>query len=464
MSEIWNKRTDKYGGSVENRMRFAVEVIQSMKKAAPGVPVLMRMAADHMFKGGRSFEDTVPIFKILEGAGLDGLDIDLGCYEAKYYGCASPYIGNAFCADYSARVKETVNIPVLCSGNFTPNTALDAVQQGKADYIMMGRGLIADPEFADKLREGREEDIRPCLACNQFCYGNILQGFAVTCAVNAPCGKEKVYGLKPAVSKKKVVIVGGGPGGMEAARVAALKGHDVTLYEKDDKLGGQLIAASTPEFKDRVRSYVTYLKTQIRKLGVKVIFNKAIRADSFELEDADQIIVAVGAFPIVPNIKGIGGANVAELIDVHLGKTEVKGNNVLIAGGGVSGCDLALDLAEEGKNVTIVEMLASVADKLFCDNKEALMVKLAEKNVNILTNHKILEFTDKGVKAETADGKIKEINADTAVVAFGMKPRAELAESIFAKYPRARIVGDCASVGQIGDAVRAAYFAAWAID
>lgn len=465
LSSAWNKRTDKYGGNLENRARFAVEIIQAMKKSAPGMPIIIRIAVDHKYEGGRTFEESIELCKILEEAGVDALDIDLGCYEpkSKYWGCAAPYIGDGFVVDYAGELKKHVNVPVLVSGNLTPDIALNAVREGKADYVMIGRGLIADPDFANKLRESREEDIRPCLACNERCYGHILKGLAVTCSVNAACGKEKTYAIKPTENPKKIVVVGGGPGGMEAARVAALKGHDVTLYEKSDKLGGQLIPASKPDFKNRIYAYMKYLETQMRKLNVNVVLNTAIDADSYELTCADEIIVALGAVPIVPNIKGIHGENVKELFDVHLGRQKVTGNNVIIAGGGVSGCDLALELAEEGKNVTVVEMMDKVANGLFSDNHMALTLRMAKNNVEILTNHRITEFTEKGVMVE-ANGEIKELAADDVVVAFGTKPCSEVSERIFEKYPHARILGDCVKIGQIGDAVRAAYLAAWSID
>ena len=464
MSEVWNKRTDEYGGSLENRMRLPKEVIAEVRKVVgPDYPIIFRFSTEHRFPGGRVLEDGLDIVRALEDSGIDAFDIDDGSYEAMdwifpptYYGDA-PLLGNA------AAVKAITKKAVMAVGNFTPETAAAAVNEGKADYILIGRGLIADPNLVNKIQKDCLEDIRPCLRCNEYCLGATLSGNVVGCAINMQAGHEKVFPSKKADVQKNVAIVGGGPAGLEAARVAAEAGHQVTLYEKNDYLGGQVAAASTPEFKKPLNQYLKYLINQVNKLGVKVCLNHPINADSAELANADEIIVAVGAEPIIPKINGIDKENVIEVIDAHLGDTSRIGESVVIAGGGLSGCDYALELAMDNKKVTIVELMDDVATKALIVNKLALMKKLAEFNVNIMTGNKVVEITDNGIITEDKAGEKHTINADTVIVAFGTKPCAAKVNAICEKYPNAKCVGDCTTIGQVGEAVRAAYLAAWTL-
>jgi 2-enoate reductase len=464
MTPAWNKREDEYGGSFENRMRLITEVYHAIRKeVGPNFPVLVRMAAYHDFDGGRTLEESIEIAKYLESLGVDALDIDLGCYEEKQWIVPSIYTGQSCMADAAYEIKKVVSIPVLNAGTHTPETAEKALEEGKIDFAMFGRSVIADPDMPNKLLNNRPEDVRPCLFCNEICVGRLYQNRVISCGINPQAAFEANYPLTKVEEAKKVVVIGGGPGGMEAARVAALRGHDVTLYEKTDSLSGQLIPASGPVFKNRLKAFVQWEKTQLNKLGVKIYLNTEINENSPVLETADNIIVALGASPIIPPIKGIDKDNVIEVMKAHTNPEFIKGENILIAGGGMSGCDCALELAMEGKKVTIVEMQDSIAAQALIDNRNPLMFKLRDYKVNILTNHKITEFTDKGAAVITPDGEAKELQADTVITAFGMRANGVLADKICDKYPTAAVVGDCNKVGQVANAVRAAFFAGWAI-
>ena len=464
MSPAWNKRTDQYGGSFENRMRFITEIYYAMRAAVgPDVPILVRMAADHDFEGGRTFEETVEIAKYLESIGVDALDIDMGCYEKNKWVVPAIYTGDGCMAYASEIIKKAVNIPVLNAGSYTPDTAAKAIEDGKADIILMGRGLIADPEWPNKLLEGREEDIRPCLLCNKYCGGNISMGIPIRCSVNAQAAREREFALTAAKDPKNVVVIGGGPGGMEAARVAALKGHNVTLFEKSDKLGGQLNFAGDPAFKGRIRDYNAWLKREIANSSVNVVLNHEINAESPELETADEIIVALGARPLVPKIPGIERDNVVEVTAAHADHSLFKGDRYVVCGGGLSGVDCGLELAMQGKDVTIVEMVDELAKKEIPQNKVELFELLEKYNVRQMVNTKVLEITDEGVVVEKT-GERTVLPADTVVSAFGMRGESELANRIADKYSFAKIVGDCNTVGQIGAAVQGGYFAAWSIE
>ena len=465
MMKLWNHRTDEYGGSIENMARLPVEIIQAIKKVVGNdYPVIFRMPAQHHFEGGRTLEESIEIIKLLDAAGADAFDIDAGSYETWDWMTPPAYYGDAPSMDDAAAIKTVTNKPILITNNITPDTAAEALENGSADFFMMGRPLLADPHLVRKLLEGREEDIRPCIRCNEYCIGGIFNKHHASCAVNPQVMKETVYTLNKTDQPKKVAIIGGGPGGLEAARVAAIKGHNVTLYEKTGVLGGQIIAAATPTFKKQLRAYMQYLIRENEKLGVEIRLNTEINENSPELARADQIIVALGAKPFLPPIKGIGGLNVIEVIDAHTTRRFEIGKKVIIAGGGLSGCDCALELAMEGKAVTIVEMLDKVAPNAIIINRSALLKKLAEFNVKLMTDTKILEFTDSGVTVENKDGAKQELEADTVIASFGTRPLRELADRICDKYPTAKAIGDCVLIGQVGEAVRSGFYAAWAID
>lgn len=461
MTSLWNKREDEYGGCFENRMRLLVEIYNIVRQTVgPDYPVLMRMVMDHKTPGGRTADESLEIIRMMDNLGIDAFDIDIGCYESYDWAFPTPYRGDAAMLYSAELARKATDKPILNAGSYTPESAVKAVEEGKTDFIILARGMLADPEYAIKLYEGRREDLRPCIRCNEYCLG-MVAGHPQSCSVNAACASEKEYAIIPAETPRKIAVVGGGPGGMEAARVAALKGHTVTLYEKEDRLGGQLRAASTASFKGQIRSLMEYLKTQITKLGVDIRLNTEITADSPELDEADKIIIAVGASAIIPPIQGINGPNVIEVMDAHIGDQSRIGNKVVIVGGGLSGCDCAIDLAMEGKDVTIIEMLERLVPTAKFPTVISVNEKIAQYGVTPLTGSKAMDFTETGVRIESEEGET-EINADTVIIAIGTKPNDKLAKSILDKYPNAQAIGDCTTVAQIGEAVRAGYFAGWA--
>lgn len=469
MSPVWNIREDEYGGSPENRMRFAVEIVRSIRRAVgKDMPILFRIALDHRFEGGRTLEDSMELLKILEKEGVDAFDIDAGSYETIEYIFPPSYLGDA-CMEYVCTpARQAVKVPLLNSGNHTPETAVRLLESGNADLVMFGRPLIADPYLPAKLQKGNREDVRPCIRCNEDCIGRIItRSTKISCSVNPQACEEDRFNLKPAASKKKVVVVGGGPGGLEAARTAALRGLEVTLYEKNEFIGGQLAAAATPSFKHQLSSLVDWYKVQLDKLGVLMKLGTEITADSPVLADCEYIVTATGAVPLTPPVKGIDSEIVVNVIEAHMNETSVKGDNIVICGGGLSGCDCALELAmDKGKKkVTIVEMKDTVASELMFITAAGLMSKINEYGITLKTSCKVLSIEKDGVQIEDKDGNVSLLPADTVISAFGMRSEKQVSEKIKEKYPaKTRTIGDCSQVSKVGSAIRTGFFAAMAIE
>ncbi len=465
MSAVWNKRDDEYGGTLEKRMRFPVEIVESIRSAVgPDMPILFRIACKHHFEGGRTIEETMPMLKILEEAGVDALDIDSGSYENIDYIFPPAYLGDACMQDVCEDTRKAVTIPILNSGNHTPETAVELLESGNADFIMMGRPLIAEPHMANKLLAGKRDEVRPCIRCNEDCIGRILTRLTkISCSVNPAVGFEDRFTITKTAEPKNIVVIGGGPGGMEAARTASLMGHKVTLFEKDSELGGQLKSAATPPFKSQLRQLVTWYKHQMEVLNVTVHLNTELAIDSPELKNADRIIVATGAVPVTPKIPGI--ENTVDILTSHTNPEKLEGEKIVFCGGGLSACDSALETAMSGKKVAIIEMLDEVAINDHFINKASLIPMLLKNGVELYTGHKVLEIQADGVKTQKKDGTEEFISGNTIVSAFGMVSNNAFAKAVDAKYHlKTRVIGDSLKVGKVGGAVREGMYAALSIE
>jgi 2-enoate reductase len=455
MSSEWNLRTDEYGGSLENRMRFPVNIVKNVRKTVgPDFPIIFRMAGDHRYEAGRGIEETIEMVKILKEAGIDAVDVNAGCYGPTFYWMFPPsYLGDACMLDVSKAIKDNVDITVLNSGNHTPDTALRAVESGAADFIMMGRPLLADPDLPNKMKNGQIEDIRPCLRCNEYCVNEgLFKMKGIGCAVNPQVGRESFFGITKIDTKKKIAVVGGGPAGLEAARVAGMKGFDVTVYEKNGQIGGNAAVAATPEFKT-IGKLIKWYEKQLEKLSVKIILNKEIYANSPELKDADHIIVALGGSSWSPSIPGLDSPIRLDVCDAHRNPQSVKGDNIVICGGGLSGVDYAIELAMKGKKVTVVEMLPRIAGDTCFINQQCIAKVIKDQKIDVLIQHTVKEITDDGIIVVDADGNEKKLKADTVVTAFGIRPNRKLAHEIRDRYPNAILIGDCVNVKNIGAAI-----------
>ena len=463
MSEIWNHRTDKYGGSFENRCRFTMETVDAIRSVVgPNFPITYRISLDHRFPGGRTLEESMKILDVLDKCGIDAFDIDAACYETMDYIFPTRYTGEACMAYVCEEARKHLTKPIINTGNHSMESAVELLKSGNADIAQFGRQSIADPQFANKLREGRREDVRPCIVCNEECIGRIFGRLTqLSCTVNPSVGFESYMEVKPVSGPTNVVVIGGGPGGLEAARCAAERGCSVTLYEKADRLGGTFLTIATGDFKWRIPQLIKWYEVQLKKLGVKVVLNTEIGVDDPVLESADAVFVATGSKPVMPGIPGIEKAIDVEQIHKN-GMPEVK--NVVICGGGLSACDTAIEYAAKGdRKFTIVEMLPQLASDVMVVNKISIDRLLNEYGVEQLVNTKVVGITDAGVEVESAEGK-KVLPADVVIGAFGRARSLELADAIQNKYPmKTTIIGDCMKPAKAGSAIREGFYAAMAL-
>lgn len=494
-----NGRTDEYGGSLENRMRFPVEIVQAIKeKCGKDFPVSLRYSVKSYTKGfnrgalpgedfeefGRDIEESLIIAKKFQEAGYDMLNCDNGTYDAWFWAHPPMYMPKACNLNDAARVKAVVDIPVVCAGRFDdPDLAEQAIAEGRIDMMGMGRPLLADPEAANKFKEGKLEDVRPCISCHQGCLGRIFQGKDISCAVNPACGREKSYALQRAAVKKKVLVVGGGLGGMEAARVCALRGHSVELHEKTGELGGVFVAATTPDFKDDDKKLLAWYKKQMHDLHIDVHMSSEVTAADIQKDGFDEVFIATGATERRLNVPGFDSPNVTYAIDTLRNKN-VEGENVLIVGGGLTGCEIAYDMARKGKKVTIVEMTETILNAfgLSAANYNMLMELLDYYKVNVIKNAVVKSYengvatvieTIKNYPNVANRAKLMfavgpqgipqkhEIKADHIVVSVGYTSNDELYRDVAAG--NVHLIGDAKQPTNVMDAIWAAYETAMVI-
>jgi len=467
---IWNKRTDKYGGDLKGRLTLPIEVLNIIKEhAGTDFPVQYRFGLKHYIKGfndgalageeyeeaGRDIEEGLEMARLLEKAGFDSLHVDAGCYDSWYWAHPPGYQAHGCMADMAAMVKKAVNIPVIAVGRLeVPELAEEVITEGKADMVAIGRGLLADPCWPVKVSEGRVKDIRPCIGCHEGCIWQFMKGKSLSCAVNPACGREREYRLKKAETLKNVIVIGGGVAGMETARVAAIRGHKVVLYEKGKDLGGHLIEASVPNFKEDVVTLLDWYKNELEKLDIEVRMGIEVSPTLIAREGPDAVIVATGSNPVIPDIPGINRETVITCTELMLGKKKA-GDKVVVIGGGMIGCETAIWLADQGKQVTVVEMLPELMGEFLSVplmNRMMLIDLLALNKVNILTRANVREISDAGIIVDNGDSE-NIINVDTVVIAAGLKSNSGLYQALKGRFSNVYMVGDCREPRNIMGAV-----------
>lgn len=456
MSPITNKRTDEYGGDVKRRARFALELVEVIRKnVGTDYPVIFRLMADDRVEGGFGLKDAIIVGKMLEEVGVDALDIITGFAETDEWTAPYTTMPPACNTDYSQAIKKEVGIPVMVAGKINdPYLAEQILEERKADFVDMGRALIADPQLLKKATKRRPEDICRCIGCLR-CNEAIIQTHTpIECAVNPAVGKERGFAsrLKPAGKKKKILVIGGGPAGMEAAMLAASRGHRVTLWEADDKLGGELNLAILPPGKGDLNGFLDYLKTQVRKSRVKVELKKEVTSKAVEEFAPEAVIVATGSSPYIPEIPGVEQKNVAMYEQVLSGEAQV-GGKVIVVGGGLIGCETADFLAEKGKAVTMA-FFEPEPLIVFSRVRRLIVKTLEEKRVRILAGVKEFKrIAQNGITLVDREGKEIFLEADNIVLATGTRPNKTLAESLRGKVPELYEAGDCIEPRRILEAI-----------
>lgn len=459
-SPTTNHRTDLYGGSLENRMRIYVEIVRDVrKKVGPDFPVTIRLSGTDYEPDGFPIEDTVELAKVLEKEGIDAFHISGGDHHTMIHQVSPMAIDVCHNVWAAEAIKKVVHVPVIASGSITlPEYAEEIIASGKGDFVGLGRPLWADPEWPLKAMEDRPEDIRPCIRCNEGCLERTFFNFkAITCAVNPTISREGELDLKPAAKPRKIAVVGGGPAGMEAARVCKLRGHEVTLFEEKE-LGGLLHEASVPEFKSDIRPLCKYLITQIEKLGIPVEHKKATAAD---LAGYDAVICATGSRPILPGVPGIDKPGVMDALEVLNGARKPEGR-IAVIGGGLVGTETALHLAEQGMHTTLVEMLPKIMNGVAATDQLAYSERIAKADMEVCTGTRLVSIGDGEITVSDHTGT-HTIPADSVIIAIGLKAQDSLYGELCAQGKEAYLVGDAVHPGKIFDAFHTAYRVAWKI-
>lgn len=465
---LFNNRTDEYGGSLENRLRFAREIVEEIKaRCGRDFPVALRYSPKSMMKdwrvgalpgedfveAGRDLDEGVEAAKLLVQYGYDALDVDVGTYDAWWWNHPPMYQEKGLYRKYAKLMKETVDVPILMAGRMdNPDMASACIEDGTCDIISLGRPLLADPDYVNKLRAGRTANIRPCLSCHEGCMGRIQEYSLLNCAVNPQACRERDMAYRPICRSKKVLIAGGGVAGCEAARVLAIRGHQPFLFEASGQLGGNLIPGGAPDFKEDDRALAAWYAEELRRLKVPVTLNHKVTREEVLAGDYDAVIVATGS---TPKVFSLGDdAHVHAAADVLTGKHTV-GQDVVIVGAGLVGCETALWLREQGKNVTLVEALEkplAVNGPLCHANSEMLEALLPYKKIPVVTRARVASFRNGEVTAQTPEGE-RRIPASDVILCVGYKEENTLYHELEFDVADLHMVGDASKVANIMYAV-----------
>jgi 2,4-dienoyl-CoA reductase (NADPH2) len=451
LSPVANQRDDEYGGSLERRFRFVREVAEAILGAVD-IPLFWRLGGEELVREGYTIEDQLQVARWLEEAGVSCISVSAGTWLSLHVTVAPMFVPRGHMVPYAARIRQEVGIPVMAVGRLDdPALAERVVADGSADFVIIGRGLLAEPDWAQKLESGHPETIRPCIACNA-CVDLIALGKDLRCAVNPETGIESTWELEPATTPRRVMVVGSGPAGMEAARIGRLRGHDVSIWERDPVLGGKLDVASRAPSKGEVLRFRDYQRRTLESLEVEIHTGVEVTPELIERENPDVVVVATGAEPLYPSIIGVDGDNVVDAQELLYERLTVPpGSRVVIVGGSATGCETAEFLTEHGVVVTIVELLGSIGHGIEQITRRHLLRELRGRGVEVLTRSKVTGIGEGRVIYEAEDGSSHELSADLVALAVGWRPRGE---------KLAIPAGEGREVVVLGDASRPADFVA----
>jgi 2,4-dienoyl-CoA reductase-like NADH-dependent reductase (Old Yellow Enzyme family)/thioredoxin reductase len=453
LSRFSNIREDQYGGDVAGRTRFAREIVEEIRhRVGPEYPISFKISAEEYVDGGLTTEQSIEILKILVAAGIDVVQVSAGNDVTPEWICQPMFMKKACLVESASQVKRALDIPVMTVGRINdPVIANQIIEQDKADLICIGRGLLADPEMPNKAREGRFDEIRTCIACNT-CMQSIFKKGRIECLVNPMLGREKEMAFIPTDNPKKVMVIGGGPGGLNVAWVAAKRGHRVNVYEKRSQLGGQLVPGSIPGHKAELRSLIRFQKKQAEIFGVRCHLNHEVNIEDIQAAQPDIVILATGSLPVRPSVEGIDNDIVLTYEDVLIdGPPDFK--RVVVIGGGPTGLELALHLADYGCETTVVEMLPNIGRGLEAMTKKIILNQLKNHHTAIFTDTRLLRIEENGVIVANKDRQEHFIKADKVVIAIGTRPDSRLYDQIKSLGYELYQVGDCLEPRNAKDAI-----------
>jgi 2,4-dienoyl-CoA reductase-like NADH-dependent reductase (Old Yellow Enzyme family)/thioredoxin reductase len=458
MSPRTNKRVDEFGGNFENRMRFSRLIVEEVKKRTEGkIAVLARINSTEDMFGGLDNHDMCAVASYLEDCGVDGLHVSRAVHLKDEYMWAPTGIHGGFSAELVANIKNCVSVPVITVGRYTePQFAEQMVKLGKADLVAFGRQSLADPHTPEKAQEERLEDMTPCIACLQGCVANMYAGKPLCCLVNPVLGRE-VEGLPKAEKAKKVYVIGGGVAGMCAAFTAKRRGHDVTLFEATDKLGGNMRLAAYPPGKGDITNMIRSYIHRCQKDGVKIVMNCEVTPELIKEEKPDSVIIATGSKTLILPIEGIDNPAIIHGSDLLDGK-RAAGKKVLVVGGGMVGCETAAFLGEQEHDVTVIEFRDTVGADVIHEHRVYLMKDFEDYGIKEITGAKVCKFYEDGVEYETADGVRHESRGyDSVILSMGFRNYNPLEEKIKDLVPETHVIGDAIRARRALDATKEAY-------
>jgi 2,4-dienoyl-CoA reductase-like NADH-dependent reductase (Old Yellow Enzyme family)/thioredoxin reductase len=454
MSPLANLRTDKYGGSTSARALFPVQIVEGIRKLCPGFPIQFRISGSEYVEGGLTIEENQKIVQKLVHAGVGSVSVSAGNWQTLHYIMGPMFMQPAYLANDAAGIKSATSVPVIAVGRIHGvKVAEQVLQDGKADMVALGRALIADPEWVGKLEKGRPEDIRPCISCNT-CVDFVSRALEARCTVNAELGREYDFQLTPTLHKLRVLVVGAGPAGLEAARVARLREHDVTLVERSSRLGGKLHVSAAAPSKGDINNFIDYLSRQCKKTGVRIETERTLSKEDVLAIRPDMILLATGSSPIVPPIPGVKSPTVVVAEDLLMERARV-GKRVAIVGGGGTGCETAEYLSARGHQVAILEMMAHIGLNIEAITRRWMFYELRKAGVSLMTKSKVMRIEPDRVIYSDQRGEEHIYECDNVVIALGYRPNDDLdfCDEDF-EIPSYRI-GDCQKPGTILDAVTA---------
>jgi 2,4-dienoyl-CoA reductase-like NADH-dependent reductase (Old Yellow Enzyme family)/thioredoxin reductase len=466
MSASSNHREDCYGGDLNKRMQFPLDIIRGIRKElGPNYLITFRLNGDDFVNGGTNLEESKKAAKILEDAGVDVLDVSAGTYDSMTRMIEPMSYPQGWRIYLAEEIRKVVKIPVIGVGVIrTPEFAEKILEEGKVNFVALGRALLADPYWPEKAREGRQQDIVPCISCNDCFCTRLFRNLQIRCTVNPLAGRERLKDtFVPVVKRKKVSVIGGGPAGMMAALTASMRGHQVILYERNKELGGQLQLAKIPQGKEAIAKFHDYLLNQIEDQRVEINLGHPATQESIIQNNPDVVIIATGAIPLIPQLEGIESRSVCTAWQVLAQEKIIRDNVVLVAGGGTVGCETALYLSPQNKKVIIVEMLGDIALDMDIINRMDLISRIEESEIEVLTSTKIDRIAQEGVVVSTREMKEELIKVDIVVLALGVIPVRDLVKNLEGKIKEVHIVGDGYTPRKLAEAVHEGFLAATTI-